>query len=44
MSAISKTWFKGSGCFQVPKAVATSMAKESLRYTEHCSLQVVAVL
>ena len=36
--------FKGSGCFQLPEAVVTSKAKESLRSTERGSLQVLAVL
>ena len=39
-----KVIFKGSGCFQFPKAVVTSTAKESLRSTERGSLQVLAVL
>ena len=36
--------FKGCGCFQFPEAVVTSTVKESLRSTECCSLQVLAVL
>ena len=39
-----KMIFKGSGYFQFPEAVVTSTAKESLRSTEHGSLQVLAVL
>ena len=39
-----KMIFKGSGCFQFPEAVVTSAAKESLRSTEHGSIQVLAVL
>ena len=39
-----KMIFKGSGCFQFPKAVVTSTVNESLRSTEHGSLQVLAVL
>ena len=39
-----KMIFKGSGCFQFPEAVVTSMAKESLRSTERGSIQVLAVL
>ena len=39
-----KMIFKGSGCFQFPKAVVTSIAKESLCSTERGSLQVLAVL
>ena len=38
-----KMIFKGSGCFQIPEAVVTSTAKESLRSTESGSLQVLAV-
>ena len=34
----------GSGCFRFPEAVVTSMVKESLRSTEHGSIQVLAVL
>ena len=53
MSAISKTVtmemalkiiFKGSGCFQFPKAGVTSTVKECLHSTEHGSLQVLAIL
>ena len=33
--------FKESGGFQFPEAVGTSTAKESLRSTEHGSLQVL---
>ena len=40
----TKMIFKGSGCFQFPEAVVTSTAKENLRSTEHCSLQVIADL
>ena len=36
--------FKGSGCFQFPEAVVTSTVKESLRSTDHGSLQVLVVL
>ena len=39
-----KMIFKESGCFQFPEAVVTSTAKESLRPTQRCSLQVLAVL
>ena len=39
-----KMIFKGSGCFQFPKAVVTSTAKDSLRSTERGSLQVLAIL
>ena len=39
-----KMIFKGSGCFQIPEAVFTSTAKESLCSTECGSLQVLAVL
>ena len=39
-----KVIFKGSGCFQFPEAVVTSTVKESLRSTNHGSLQVLAVL
>ena len=39
-----KMLFKGSGCYQLPEAVATSTAKESLYSTDRCSLQVLAVL
>ena len=54
MSAISKTYsnhwrrhkkdFKVSGCFQLPEAVVTPTAKESLCSTERGSIQVLAVL
>ena len=39
-----KMIFKGSGCFQFPEAVVSSTAKESLRSTEHGSIQVLVVL
>ena len=39
-----KVIFKGSGCFQIPEAVITSTVKESLRSTEHGSIQVLADL
>ena len=39
-----KMIFKGSRCFQFPEVVVTSTAKESLRSTEHGSLQILAVL
>ena len=53
MSAISKTVtigngtkndFQGKRVLPVPEAVVTSTVKESLRSTEHGSLQVLAVL
>ena len=47
MVAISKTLkmiFKGSGCFQFPEVVVTSLANENLRSTQCGSLQVLAVL
>ena len=39
-----KIIFKGKGCFQIPEAVITSTVKESLRSTDHDSLQVLVVL
>ena len=39
-----KIVFKGSGCFQFPEAVVTSTVKESLRFTDRGSLQVLVVL
>ena len=43
METTLKMIFKGSGCFQFPEVVVTSTVKESLRSTEHGSLQVLAV-
>ena len=40
----TKMIFKGSGCFQFPEAVVTSIVKESLRSTKCGSLQVLTVL
>ena len=39
-----KMIFKESGCFQFPEAFVSSTVKESLRSTDHGSLQVLAVL
>ena len=39
-----KMIFKGSECVQFPEAVVTSTVKESLRSTEHGSIQFLAVL
>ena len=36
--------FKGSGYFQFPEAVVTSIVKEGLRSTKRGSLQVLTVL
>ena len=43
MATVLKIIFKGSGYFQFPEAVVTSTTKETLRCTEHGSLQVFAV-
>ena len=39
-----KIIFKGSGCFQFPEAVVTTIVKESLRSAICGSLQVLPVL
>ena len=44
METGTKNDFKGSGCFQFPEAVVTSIVKENLRSTKLSSLQVLTIL